>query len=191
MSQSRKPSDTLSVIDLGLGLSAALVTRMLADAGAQIRRIEPSAGDPFYELHPCYAVWRRDAQLSKAATSAAAIGLAAEGLATADVCVVGGEDFPGLDWRVDVEELARSYPRLVILDIAGCCHGTPEAGAPAVDLLAQAYSGLVHEQYSDRPMVYAMPAPSYGAALQGVVGLLAALIDREQTGQGQIVRTSL
>jgi crotonobetainyl-CoA:carnitine CoA-transferase CaiB-like acyl-CoA transferase len=186
-----KPLDNLSVVDFGLGLPTALVARMLADAGAQIRRIEPAAGDPFYELHPCYSVWRRDAQISRAGNPAAAIALAADELATADVCVVGGEDFPGIDWQVDVEELARSHPRLTILEITGYCHGTPEAKAPAVDLLVQAFSGLVHEQYSDRPMLYAMPAPSYGAALQGLVGLLSALIDREQTGKGQIVRSSL
>jgi crotonobetainyl-CoA:carnitine CoA-transferase CaiB-like acyl-CoA transferase len=189
MRTSRKPLDTLSVLDLGLGLSAALVTRMLADAGAQIRRIEPLAGDPFYNLYPCYALWRRGAQISKAANCAVAV--AQDGLAATDLCVVGGEDFPGLDWKVDVEELARSHPRLVILEITGYCHETPEAKAPAVDLLVQAYSGLVHEQYSNRPMLYAMPAPSYGAALQGVTGLLSAVVDREQTGKGQIVRTSL
>jgi crotonobetainyl-CoA:carnitine CoA-transferase CaiB-like acyl-CoA transferase len=191
MSVSGKPLDDLSVVDFGLGLPGALVTRMLADAGAQIRRIEPSAGDPFYELYPCYSVWRGDAQISRAETLAAATILAADRLASADVCVVGGEDFPGVAWKVDVEDLARSHPRLVILEIAGYCHGTPEAKAPAVDLLVQAYSGLVHEQYSDRPMLYALPAPSYGAALQGLVGLLSALVDREQTGKGQIVRTSL
>src|SRR5882757_1988850 len=191
MTISTKSLDNLSVVDFGLGLPGALVTRMLADAGAQIRRFEPSAGDPFYELYPCYSVWRRDAQISKAETLAAATTLTAGTLATADVCVIGGEEFPGVDWKVDVEELARSHPRLVILEIAGYCHGTPEAKEPAVDLLVQAYSGLVHEQYSDRPMLYAMPAPSYGAALQGLVGLLSALVDREQTGYGQIVRASL
>ena len=191
MTASGKSLDNLSVVDFGLGLPTALVARVLADAGAQIRRVEPTAGDPFYELHPCYSVWRRDAQISRAETPAAATILAADMLASADVCVVGGEDFPGVDWKLDVEKLARSYPRLVILEIAGYCHGTPEAEAPAVDLLVQAWSGLVHEQYSARPMVYAMPAPSYGAALQGLVGLLAALVDREQTGKGQIVRASL
>jgi crotonobetainyl-CoA:carnitine CoA-transferase CaiB-like acyl-CoA transferase len=189
MRTSKKPLDTLSVVDLGFGLSAALVTRMLVDAGAQIRRIEPLAGDPFYDLYPWYSVWRRGVQISKAANCTMAV--AACDFAAADLCVVGGEDFPGLDWKVNVEELARLHPRLVILDIAGYCHGTPEAKAPSVDLLVQAYSGLVHEQYSDRPMLYAMPAPSYGAALQGTVGLLSALVDREQTGRGQIVRTSL
>ena len=191
MSTSAKPFENLSVVDFGLGLSGALVTRMLADAGARIQRIEPSAGDPFYELYPCYSVWRRDARISRAETLAAATALAAETLASANVCVVGGEDFPGLHWRLDVEDLARSHPRLVILEIAGYPHGTPKAKAPAVDLLVQAYSGLVHEQYSDRPMIHALPAPSYGAALQGLVGLLSALVDREQTGKGQIVRTSL
>ena len=37
MNLSRKPFDNLSVVDLGLGLSAALVTRMLADAGIEGR----------------------------------------------------------------------------------------------------------------------------------------------------------
>src|ERR1700678_2106520 len=112
MSLSGKPLETLSVIDLGLGLSAALVTRMLADAGAEIRRIEPSAGDPFYELYPCYSAERRDAPISTAATPAAAIALAADRLATAVVCLVGGQDFPGVYSSVDVEKLARSHPSL-------------------------------------------------------------------------------
>jgi len=39
---SNRPLDNLSVMDFGLGLPGALVTRMLADAGAEIWRIEPS-----------------------------------------------------------------------------------------------------------------------------------------------------
>jgi crotonobetainyl-CoA:carnitine CoA-transferase CaiB-like acyl-CoA transferase len=181
----------LSVVDFGLGLPAALVIRMLADMGARIQRFEPAAGDPFYEFYPAYAVWRRGAEVSKSETIAGAIAAAAEVLVAADVCLIGGEDFPGIDWQVAAEELARSYPRLVIISIGGYVHGTPEAGAPSVDLFAQAYSGLVHEQHADRPMVFAMPAPSYGAALQGMVGMWAALINRERTGKGQVVYTSL
>ena len=181
----------LSVVDLGLGLPAALVMRMLADVGARIQRFEPAAGDPFYEFYPAYACWRRGAEIAKSNTAAEAIAAAGQALAAADVCLIGGEDFPGIDWTVAAEELARSYPRLVILSIGGYVHGTAEAGAPSVDLFAQAYSGLVHEQHADRPMVFAMPAPSYGAALQGMVGMWAALINREHTAKGQIVYTSL
>ena len=182
--------ENLNVLDFGLGLPAALVSRMLADLGARIQRIEPSSGDPFYDVYPAYTLWRRGTEISKA-ESAAAIALDAEILAGADICVVGGEDFPGLEWTIDARALALANPRLVILRIGGHVHDSPEASAPSVDLLVQAWSGLVHEQYSDRPMVYALPAPSYGAALQGMAGLLAALIDRERTGKGQIVHTSL
>jgi crotonobetainyl-CoA:carnitine CoA-transferase CaiB-like acyl-CoA transferase len=181
----------LSVVDFGLGLPAALVMRMLVDMGARVQRFEPAVGDPFYEFYPAYAFWRRGADISKSPTIAAAIAAAAQALAAADVCLIGGEDFPGIDWQVAAEGMAQSYPRLVILYIGGYVRGTPEAGAPSVDLLAQAYSGLVHEQHADRPMVFAMPAPSYGAALQGMVGMWAALINRKRTGQGQVVYTSL
>lgn len=183
--------DDVEVVDFGLGLSAALVSRMLADMGARIHRIEPAAGDPFYDIYAAYPTWRRGATVSRANTMEDAVALHADRLATADICIVGGEEFPGLAWRPEVEALARRYPRLVILDIGSYVHGAGETDIPAVDLLVQAYSGLVHEQYSDRPMVYAMPAPSYGAAMLGLLGLTAALVARERTGAGQIVRTSL
>ena len=186
-----RPLDFLSVVDFGLGISAALAAHILADAGAKIRRVEPSAGDPFYEGFPAYAVWRRGAEISKAETLPKAIVSVSDTLAAADVCLIGGEDYPGLDWKTDVEELARRYPKLVILQITGFPHGSPEADEPSVDLFAQAYTGLVHEQSSKRPMMFAHPAPSYGAAMQGLIATLAAVFDRGRTGKGQIARTSL
>jgi crotonobetainyl-CoA:carnitine CoA-transferase CaiB-like acyl-CoA transferase len=191
MDAARKLFDSLSVADFGLGISAALVTRFLTDAGAKITRTEPSSGDPFYKLQPAYESWRKGSILSRAETLSKAVESASAILAAADVCVIGGEDYPGLDWRIDVEALARRHPHLVILEIGGYPHGTVKAELPSVDLLVQADTGLVHEQYSDRPMVYALPAPSYGAALEGLAGLLAALVDRERTGKGQIAHTSL
>jgi crotonobetainyl-CoA:carnitine CoA-transferase CaiB-like acyl-CoA transferase len=38
----------LNVIDLGVGMAAALVTKFLREGGAEITRLEPPAGDPFY-----------------------------------------------------------------------------------------------------------------------------------------------
>ena len=181
----------VEVVDFGLGLSASIVSRMLADMGARIHRIEPAAGDPFYNVYAAYPTWRRGATVSRAGTVEDAVALHADMLTAADICIVGGEEFPGLAWRPAVEALERQYPRLIILDIGSHVHGAGNAATPAVDLLVQAYSGLAHEQYSDRPMIYALPAPSYGAALLGLLGLSAALVGRERTGKGQIVRTSL
>jgi crotonobetainyl-CoA:carnitine CoA-transferase CaiB-like acyl-CoA transferase len=191
MSAQDKALDGLSVVDFGLGLPMALVARMLADLGTTIRRVEPAGGDPFYESYAAYELWRRGAAITKAASLDAAVNANADALALADLCLIGGEAFPDLDWKTDIEALARRYPKLVILEITGGCHGQPDAVIPAVDLLMQAHTGLVHEQYSQRPMVYALPAPSYGAALQGLIGALAALIERKRSGQGQIARSSL
>jgi crotonobetainyl-CoA:carnitine CoA-transferase CaiB-like acyl-CoA transferase len=60
-----------------------------------------------------------------------------------------------------------------------------------VDLLAQARSGLSYEHFSTRPIAFALPTPSYGAAIQAMLGTLAALYAREDSGRGQIVSTSL
>lgn len=173
----------LKVVDLGVGMAAALAAQMLAELGAEVRRLEPPGGDPFAEVYPAYGFWRR------AEEALAAAGLE-EALAAADVCIIGGEDFPGLDWRHDVEAIARRHPRLVVLDIEA--YATPaERDRPAVDLLVQARMGIVNEQYSGRPNLFSVPLPSYGAALMGVLGAQAALFARHATGKGQVVRTSL
>ncbi len=67
----------------------------------------------------------------------------------------------------------------------------PEDRRPVTDLLVQARTGLVNEQLPDRPVRFSMALPSYGAALLAHVGLWTALVDRERTGRGAVVRASL
>jgi crotonobetainyl-CoA:carnitine CoA-transferase CaiB-like acyl-CoA transferase len=179
---------SLKVVDLSLGMAGALATRLLGDAGARITRLEPEGGDPFYDVYPAYAVWQRGKTIAKAAPDSPDIAAA---LADADACVIGGDDYPGVVWSFDADALARAYPKLVILHIGSNPQGTAAAGRPAVELLSQARAGLVFEHHSDRPMRYALPAGSYGAALHGVVGLLGALCEQKKSGTGQVVRTSL
>ena len=62
---------------------------------------------------------------------------------------------------------------------SGSTASSPHAARPAVDILVQARSGLAFEQYSDRPLRHALPAPAYGAALMGLAGLFAALAERQ------------
>jgi len=178
-----KPGPGWTVVDLGVGMTAALAAQMFAELGATVRRLEPPGGDPFRDLYPAYDFWRRDEK----ALAADALETA---LATADLCILGGEDFPGLDWHHDAAALAARHPRLVVLAIES--YATPaDRDRPAVDLLVQARMGIVNEQYSDRPNLFSVPLPSYGAALMGVLGAQAALFARHATGKGQVVRTSL
>lgn len=184
-----KPLEALSdirVVDLGLGMSAALAAKLLANAGAEIIRYEPEAGDPFYDVYPAYRLWQESKQIRTFDEKAVALELQ-----TADVCILGGEDYPGFAHPFRGEEIGERFKHLVVLDITA---GPPGAGCgdfPAVELLAQARSGLANEHYGNRPIMLAFPAASYGAALQGVAALLAALLRKRATGVGDVVRTSL
>jgi crotonobetainyl-CoA:carnitine CoA-transferase CaiB-like acyl-CoA transferase len=157
----------LQVVDLGLGMAAALAAKYLLEAGASITRVEPPGGDPFYDYYPAYQVWRRgsrlDAEAARSETSLQAL------LATADVCIIGGEDHPALEgWRREAAELQAHNPKLVILDIQGYPPQTKHAGRPATDILVQARSGLAFEHYSARPLLMSFEPANYGAALQGL-----------------------
>ncbi len=171
------------VVDLGIGMAAALNTKMLADMGASVTRIEPEGGDPFYGVYPAYEVWRRGAKKASASDLEAL-------LSEADACVLGGEDHPDIKRRRDAEQISSRHPHLVVLDMTDGPQGTNYTG-PSSELLAQVRSGLVWEQEPDRPIVNAFEPASYGAALQGMIGLLGALFEREASGKGQLVTTSL
>jgi crotonobetainyl-CoA:carnitine CoA-transferase CaiB-like acyl-CoA transferase len=189
MQQSAGGLRGLKVVDLGLGMAAALVAKFLREGGASITRVEPAAGDPFYDVYPAYEVWRRGSQLDAAAGGSAERLHAL--LADADVCILGGEDFPGVERRGDTAALQARHPRLVVLDIEGYPSSTRHAGRPAADVLVQARSGLASEHYTKRPLLMGFEPSSYGAALNGLAGLFAALLDRESSGRGQVVATSL
>lgn len=183
MSEATRIAQGLTVVDLGLGMAAALVAKQLAEAGARVIRVAPESGDPFDDAYPAHRAWRANSEAAKAADLPAL-------LARADVCIVGGEDWPGLEWSFDAEAFAARNERLVVLRIKGYASASA-AGAPAVDLLVQARSGLVWEQFTERPIAHAMPLPTYGAALLGMIGIWAALVERESSGLGQCVVTSL
>jgi crotonobetainyl-CoA:carnitine CoA-transferase CaiB-like acyl-CoA transferase len=194
LSQARKSSDSahnppLKVLDFGTGMAPAIATRCLVDLGAEVVRIEPQSGDPFYEKYPAYEVWHRG-KIKKNARDVNEAQLA-EWVAKADVCVIGGEDLPGLDRSNDPEELAERNARLVILSITAYPEALVQSKRAAAEILVQARSGLCYEHYTDRPLRMSFEPCNYGAALQGLAGVFGALYERERSGRGQIVRTSL
>lgn len=181
--------DGVKVVDLSVGMAPALIAKFLADSGATVIRVPPMGGDPFVGYYPAYEVWRRGAVVDKVAAGSASALEAL--LAEADVCLIGGEDHPEIQRRQDGAQIAARHSRLVVLDITDGPQGTDFAGRPSTDLIAQARSGLVWEQDPARPILNAFEPGNYGAAMQGLAGVLAALYEREASGRGQLVTTSL
>jgi len=83
-------------------------------------------------------------------------------------------------------------PRLVVLSITGFGHDGPEAGRPGYDQIAQGEAGLMSiTGEPGHPTKVGVPIADLLAGIYGVTGVLAALLERERTGRGRIVRTSL
>ena len=180
--------DGVDVVDMGTGFSGALAARLLADLGASVTRVRESGeDDPFAASSAAYRLWRAQQPTVECRTA----GEADERLAAADVLLTGGDDHPALPDRDGTAEAAAArHPRLVVLSISGTAAGSDRGALPGNDLLAQARSGLASEQFSDRPIAFGLRLPTYGAVLHGLIGLISALLARDSTGQGDIVRTS-
>ena len=140
----------LLVVALEQAVAAPLCTRMLADAGARVIKIERPEGDfarGYDDLangESSYFVWLNGAKQSIVLDLALAadIALLEAMIAKADIFVQNLK--PGALTRLGFarERLRRNYPRLIIASIAGFDEDGPYAQRKAYDLLIQADSGL-------------------------------------------------
>jgi crotonobetainyl-CoA:carnitine CoA-transferase CaiB-like acyl-CoA transferase len=91
------------------------------------------------------------------------------------------------------DRLAELNPRLVVLSISGFGHDGPEGGRAGYDQIAQGEAGLMSLTGSgpDDPQRVGVPIGDLLSGMYGAYGVLAALLERERTGRGQVVMTSL
>ena len=92
-----------------------------------------------------------------------------------------------------VQVLHELNPRLVILSITGFGHDGPEAHRSGYDQILQGEAGLMSITGSgpEDPQKVGVPIADLLSGMYGAYGALAALLERESTGRGQVVRTSL
>lgn len=91
------------------------------------------------------------------------------------------------------QRLAELNPRLVVLSISGFGHDGPEGGRSGYDQIAQGEAGLMSFTGSgpDDVQRVGVPIADLLAGMYGAFGVVAALRDRDRTGKGTVVRTSL
>jgi crotonobetainyl-CoA:carnitine CoA-transferase CaiB-like acyl-CoA transferase len=90
-----------------------------------------------------------------------------------------------------VERLHEVNPRLVVLSITGFGHDGPEAKRAGYDQIAQGEAGLMSLTGTEDPTKVGVPIADLLAGMNGAYGVVAALFERERTGRGRVVRTSL
>ncbi len=190
------PLRGIRVLDLGhtvMGPTAGLV---LADMGADVIHVEPPTGDRTRTLKGFgvgfFAYYNRNKQsLAVDLKSAAGRAVFLDLVDTADVVL---ENFaPGTMDRLDLgwETLHARNPKLVYLALKGFLRG-PYADRAALDEVAQMMGGLAYMTGPPgKPMRAGASVVDNLGGLFGALGVMAALRERDRTGEGQLVRSSL
>jgi crotonobetainyl-CoA:carnitine CoA-transferase CaiB-like acyl-CoA transferase len=202
------PLDGVLVVDLTRALAGPHAGMMLGDLGARVIKVEsPGSGDdsrgwgpPFVEPEGggrestyFFSANRNKESITLDLKDPADADVLRELVRRADVLL---ENFrPGtlakLGFGTDV--LAELNPRLVTLAISGFGHDGPEGGRAGYDQIAQGEGGLMSltGPGPEDPQKVGVPISDLLAGMYGAYGVLAALLERERTGRGQVVRTSL
>lgn len=201
MSQPRLPLDGVLVVSCEQAVAAPLATRHLADLGARVIKIErPGRGDfardydTTVEGLSSHFVWlnRSKQSVTLDLKDPDAIEALHRVLNHADVFV---QNFaPGAAERLGLgaDDLRERYPRLITCSISGYGSSGPYRDAKAYDLLIQSEAGLVAVTGTEeQPAKSGIPAADIGAGMYAFSGILAALYERERTGEGSAFEVSL
>ena len=197
-----RPLTGIRVLDLSRVLSGPHCTRMLADLGAEVIKIEPPAGDltrfstPRRKGMASYFVQqnvgKRNLSIDLATPDGAAILL--ELAEHADVLV---ENYrPGVMARLglDADTVRARNPRLVYASISGYGQTGPWTNRRAYAPVVEAESGIIASQGNARSGEYAKDPHSHAdvyTAIETAAAIMAALYQRERTGEGQWIDVSM
>src|SRR5580658_6106582 len=192
------PLARFKVLDLTRVRAGPTAVRQLADWGAQVIKIEappspgeglggPRLGPDFQSLH------RNKRSLSLDLKSPDGIEIFRKLVRDADVVV---ENYrPDVKGRlgIDYQALKAINPRLVYASISGFGQSGPYRDRPGFDQIAQGMGGLmsITGLPGQGPVRVGIPVADLTAGIFAAMGILIALLEREQSGEGQWVTSSL
>ncbi|HEV3112738.1 MAG TPA: CoA transferase [Candidatus Binataceae bacterium] len=194
--------DGVRVLELGQFIAAPLLTRMMADVGAEVIKLEMAPGGdtmrgfpPFFGGQAAGFVQQNRGKRSVCIDlgNPRGIEIAYELVRHADVLV---ENFsPGVLERrgLGYAKLAEINPRLIMCSISGYGQTGPYANWPGTDPVAQAMSGLMHitGDPDGAPVYIGTAITDENASVHGLAAIAMALFYRERTGRGQCIDLSL
>jgi len=188
-----RPLEGVRVLDFTRLLPGAYATLLLADLGADVIKIEdPRGGDGMRSLRtsdrrPYFELLNRNKRSVTLNLRSPESRPVIDALAAiADVTIDSFRPSTARRLGVDGATLRARHPRLVCASISGFGQGGPLAEVAAHDINYQALAGLIRPPAAPGPLV-----ADVGAAMQASIAILAALIERQQTGIGSIVEVSI
>ena len=199
-----QPLSGVRVVDFTQVMMGPCATQTLGDYGADVIKIERiGAGDlsrwsigddPGGQQNPVFCSLNRNKRsIALDLKSRAGVEIVHRLLARADVVVnnfrAGVMERMGLGY----DALHAAYPRLIYAEGTGYGTRGPYAHKGGQDILAQALSGVMARKCdpTDPLTIYPTSLADYSAGMHLVQGILLALMQRERTGEGQMVSVSL
>jgi crotonobetainyl-CoA:carnitine CoA-transferase CaiB-like acyl-CoA transferase len=192
----------IRVLDLTQIMAGPFCAMLLADLGAEVIKIEnPRGGDDSRRMAPPYYNGESAAFM---AMNRNKYGIAVDirtpvgkqvlwrFIESADVLVENFRSGTMARLGFGYEEVHARYPKLVYCSISGFGQTGPYRERGGFDLVAQAMSGMLSITGSpEEPAKVGVPVSDLNAGLYASHAILAALLSRVRTGEGQLVDTSL
>jgi formyl-CoA transferase len=197
------PLDGINVIDLSRVLAGPYSTMMLADLGADVLKIEmPGKGDdtrqwgpPFAGSEAAYylAVNRGKQSVTINLDTERGRDILRELVRSADVVVENFRVGTMQRWGLGFESLKELNPRLIYCAITGYGQYGPYCDRPGYDFIIQAQGGTmsITGEADGSPTKVGVAIVDITAGLYATIAILAALHERERSGEGQSIDISL
>jgi len=202
MAMSQGPLSHIRVLDFTQRLAGPYGTQMLGDMGAEIIKVEAPGGDPTHNTPPHFVNGESTYYLSFNRNKRSIIidlkdergrAVVRDLLGKCDALVENNR--PGAMARLglDYQSLKKDFPGLVYCSISGFGQDGPDAQRGALDPIVQAISGgmSMTGEVGGKAVRAGIPIGDICAGMYAATGVLAALLRREKTGQGEFVDISM
>ena len=201
--KNHSPLSNIRVLDFTNMLSGPYCTRLLADMGAEVIKIEPKTGDHNRHRRPLRSGHSSFFGHLNSGKKSVVLDLKTEKGKSAALWLVKKCDVMVENWRPGVaarlglcyDQVSKLNPRLIVCAISGFGQEGPDSQRPAFAPIVHAASGFdlanVAYQGGGKPLKSAAYVADVLGGMSAFAAIQTALLNRHNTNQGQFIDVSL